>query len=94
MSFIATYKEHPVHLEIQKMMRIIQEKRLTENLTEEQRESLNFHEQLMIYGEYILENNLAQFVPADVLNNIQNSIVSMENNILNIGSNSSFFITI
>lgn len=93
MSFITAYREHPVHLEIQEMIRLVREKRTVENLTEEQKESLDFNEQLMVYAQYILENNLAQFVPVGILNNIQNSIVQMKPQILNAASNSSFFIT-
>lgn len=79
------YKNHPVHQEIETILKFIEDYKQRENLTDANKDSLEAYENLLKYAQYVLDNSITQVVPTQLLTNLQNNINQLKNsNAINI----------
>ena len=79
------YKNHPVHQEIETILKFIEDYKQRENLTDANKDSLEAYENLLKYVQYVLDNSITQVVPTQLLTNLQNNINQLKNsNAINI----------
>lgn len=79
------YKNHPIHQEIETVLKYIDDYKKTENLPDAQRDSLDAYEQLIKYAQYVLDNSITHVVPMQLLTNLQNNVHQLRSpNVVNI----------
>ena len=74
------FKSHPVHQTIEATLKYIDDCKNNENLTDANRDSLDAYGQLLTYAKYVMENNITQVVPPQILTNLTNNINNLQNN--------------
>jgi len=77
---IDKFKSNPVHQAIETTLKYIDDCKSNENLTDANRDSLDAYGQLLIYAKYVMENNITQVVPPQILTNLTNNINNLQNN--------------
>lgn len=79
------FKNHSVHRAVDTTLNYIDTLKNETGLTDSQKDSLAFYEQLIIYAKYVLNNCVTRTVPAQILTKLESNIVNLQNsNIKNI----------
>lgn len=79
------FKNHSVHRAVNTTLNYIDTLKNETSLTDSQKDSLAFYEQLIIYAKYVLNNCVTRTVPAQILTKLESNIVNLQNsNIKNI----------
>lgn len=74
------FKSNPIHQAIETTLKYIDDCKNADSLTDANRDSLDAYEQLLNYAKYVMENNITQVVPPQILTNLTNNINNLQNN--------------
>ncbi len=81
------FRNHPIHQTIETTLQYISDRRKSENLADAEKDSLDAYEQLITYAKYVMENNVTQVVPSQLISSLDSNISKLQNNnVLNIES--------